>query len=40
MPKPTDFIKLQSDIVNKTQNNILISQVEMQVLVNASLGSV
>ena len=38
-PKPPEFIKLQSDIVNKSQNNIPVSEEEMQSLVSASLGS-
>jgi pimeloyl-ACP methyl ester carboxylesterase len=38
-PKPPEFIKLQSDIVNKSQNNVSISQEEMKSLVSASLGS-
>ena len=39
IPKPTEFKKLQSDIVNKSQNNVPISQQEMKSLVIASLGS-
>ena len=39
IPKPTEFKKLQSEIVNKSQNNIPISQQEMKSLINASLGS-
>jgi pimeloyl-ACP methyl ester carboxylesterase len=39
IPKPTEFKKLQSNIVNKSQNNIPISQQEMKSLINASLGS-
>jgi pimeloyl-ACP methyl ester carboxylesterase len=39
VPRPAEFDKLQSDIVNKTQNNIPVSQDEMKLLVNASLGS-
>ena len=39
IPKPAEFIKLQSEIVNKTQNNIPISQQEMKSLITASLGS-
>ena len=39
IPKPTEFIKLKSDIVNKSQNNIPISQQEMKSLITASLGS-
>jgi pimeloyl-ACP methyl ester carboxylesterase len=38
-PKPPEFIKLQSDIVNKSLNNVSISQEEMKSLVSASLGS-
>jgi pimeloyl-ACP methyl ester carboxylesterase len=37
-PKPPEFIKLQSDIVNKSLNNISISLEEMRALVSASLG--
>ncbi len=39
IPKPPEFIKLQSDIVNKSLNNIPISQQDMKSLVTASLGS-
>jgi pimeloyl-ACP methyl ester carboxylesterase len=39
IPKPPDFIKLQSDIVNKSLNNVSISREEMKSLVSASLGS-
>jgi pimeloyl-ACP methyl ester carboxylesterase len=39
IPKPPEFIKLQSEIVNKTLNNVSISQDEMKSLVSASLGS-
>jgi pimeloyl-ACP methyl ester carboxylesterase len=38
-PKPAEFIKLQSEIVNKSLNNVSISQEEMKELVSASLGS-
>jgi pimeloyl-ACP methyl ester carboxylesterase len=38
-PKPTEFIKLQSEIVNKSLNNVSISQEEMKELVAASVGS-
>jgi len=38
-PKPTEFIKLQSDIVNKSLNNIPITTEELKSLVTASLGS-
>jgi pimeloyl-ACP methyl ester carboxylesterase len=39
IPKPPEFLKLQSEIVNKSQNNVSISQDEMKSLVSASLGS-
>ena len=39
VPPPAEFIKLQSDILNKSLNNIPLSQYEMKSLVNASLGS-
>src|SRR5918993_4478758 len=39
VPPSDEFIQLQEDIVNKTQNNIPLSQDEMKSLVNASLGS-
>ena len=38
-PKPPEFIKLQSDIVNKSLNNISITAEEIKSLVSASLGS-
>ena len=38
-PKPSEFIKLQSDVVNKSLNNVSISQEEIKSLVSASLGS-
>ena len=38
-PKPPEFIKLQSEIVNKSLNNVSISQEEMKALVAASVGS-
>jgi pimeloyl-ACP methyl ester carboxylesterase len=38
-PKPPEFLKLQSEIVNKSLNNVSISQEEMKSLVSASLGS-
>ena len=38
-PKPPEFIKLQSEIVNKSLNNVSISQEEMKELVSASVGS-
>jgi len=37
-PKPPEFIKLQSDVVSKSLNNVSISQGEMKALVSASLG--
>jgi len=37
-PKPPEFIKLQSDVVNKSLNNVSISLEEMKALVTASLG--
>ena len=39
IPKPPEFMKLQSEIVNKSLNNVSISQEEMKSLVVASLGS-
>src|SRR6476659_3829867 len=39
IPKPTEFKKLQSDIVNKSQNNIPTNADEKKQLVVASLGS-
>jgi pimeloyl-ACP methyl ester carboxylesterase len=39
IPKPPEFIKLQSVIVNKSLNNVSISREEMKSLVSASLGS-
>ena len=38
-PKPAEFLKLQSEIVNKSLNNVSISQEEMKELVAASVGS-
>jgi pimeloyl-ACP methyl ester carboxylesterase len=38
-PKPPEFIKLQSDIVNKSLNNIPITAEELKSLISASLGS-
>ena len=38
-PKPPEFLKLQAEIVNKSLNNVSISQEEMKSLVSASLGS-
>ena len=38
-PKPPEFIKLQSDVVNKSLNNISLNTEEIKSLVSASLGS-
>jgi pimeloyl-ACP methyl ester carboxylesterase len=38
-PKPPEFIKLQSEIVNKSLNNIPITTEELKSLVAASVGS-
>jgi pimeloyl-ACP methyl ester carboxylesterase len=38
-PKPSEFLNLQSEIVNKSLNNVSISQEEIKSLVSASLGS-
>ena len=38
-PKPPEFIKLQSDIVNKSLDNISLTAEEIKSLVTASLGS-
>jgi pimeloyl-ACP methyl ester carboxylesterase len=38
-PKPPEFIKLQSEIVNKSLNNIPITTEELRSLVAASVGS-
>ena len=38
-PKPPEFIKLQSDVVNKSLNNISITTEEIKSLNSASLGS-
>jgi len=38
-PKPPEFLKLQSEIVNKSLNNVSISQEEMKELVAASVGA-
>jgi pimeloyl-ACP methyl ester carboxylesterase len=37
-PKPAEFLKLQSQIVNKSLNNVSASQEDMKELVAASLG--
>ena len=39
IPKPPEFINLQSEIINKTQNNISLTSEEIKSLVSASLGS-
>ena len=39
IPKPPEFMKSMSDIVNNSLNNVPISQEEMKSLVTASLGS-
>jgi pimeloyl-ACP methyl ester carboxylesterase len=39
IPKPPEFIILQSEIVNKTQNNISLTAEDTKSLVSASLGS-
>jgi pimeloyl-ACP methyl ester carboxylesterase len=39
IPKPAEFYKFQADIVNKTLNNVTISNDEFKSLVTASLGS-
>ena len=38
IPKPPEFLRLQSEIVDKISNNVSISQEENIALVNASLG--
>ena len=38
-PKPPEFIKLMSEVVNKSLNNVSTSQEEMKAFVTASLGS-
>ena len=38
-PKPHEFIKLQSEVVNQSLNHIPVSREEMQSLTTASLGS-
>ena len=38
-PKPPEFIKLQSEIVNKSLHNIPITHEELKSLVSASVGS-
>ena len=38
-PKPPEFLKLQSEIVNKSLNNVSTSQEDMEELAAASVGS-
>jgi pimeloyl-ACP methyl ester carboxylesterase len=38
-PKPPEFIKLQSDVINKSLNNISLTAEEIKSLVSASVGS-
>ena len=38
-PKPPEFIKLQSDVVNKSLSNIPLTAEDIKSLVSASLGS-
>ncbi|HJT84585.1 MAG TPA: alpha/beta hydrolase [Nitrososphaeraceae archaeon] len=38
-PKPADFLKLQAEVVNKSLNNVSVSQEEMKEFVSASVGS-
>jgi pimeloyl-ACP methyl ester carboxylesterase len=38
-PKPAEFLKLQAEVVNKSLNNVSISQEEMKELISASVGS-
>jgi pimeloyl-ACP methyl ester carboxylesterase len=39
MPKPPEFLKLQSEIVDKISNNVTISREENIALTNATLGA-
>jgi pimeloyl-ACP methyl ester carboxylesterase len=39
IPKPPEFIKFQAEIVNKSQNNVSLSQEDLKSLNEASLGS-
>ena len=39
IPKPVEFLNLQADITDKTQNNVTISTEELKGLVAGSLGS-
>ncbi len=38
-PKPPEFLKMMSEMVNKSLNNVFTSQDEMKELISASLGS-
>ena len=38
-PKPAEFLKLQAEVVNKSLNNVSVSQEEMKEFVSASVGS-
>ena len=38
-PKPAEFLKLQAEVVNKSLNNVSISQEEMKEFVAASVGT-
>ena len=38
-PKPPEFLKMMSEMVNKSLNNVSTSQEEMKELISASLGS-
>jgi pimeloyl-ACP methyl ester carboxylesterase len=38
-PKPPEFLKLMSEVVNKSLNNVSTSQEEMKAFITASLGS-
>ena len=38
-PKPSEFLKLQAEIVNQSLNNVSISQEQMKELVSASVGA-
>ena len=38
-PKPPEFLKMMSEMVNKSLNNVSTSQDEMKALISASLGS-
>jgi pimeloyl-ACP methyl ester carboxylesterase len=38
-PKPAEFLKLQAEVVNKSLNNVSITQEEMKEFVSASVGA-